>query len=114
MVSLDGQLLKETKQMTTITSDDPAAPEERIYKEVSHFCQVIDFFYGYSFYRLHPWKTIILIYFLHCQHTRTIGEREYQVREVRFDGAIHKIEEETELSEVEVIIRAYLPTQSVI
>lgn len=68
MVSLDGQLLKETKQLTTITSDDPAAPEERIYKE----------------------------------HTRTIGEREYQVREVRFDGAIHKIDEETELSEEEI------------
>ena len=34
MVSMDGQLLKETKQLTTITSDDPAAPEERIYKEV--------------------------------------------------------------------------------
>ena len=35
MVSMEGQLLKETKQMTTITSDDPSAPEERIYKEVS-------------------------------------------------------------------------------
>ena len=34
MVSMEGQLLKETKQMTTITSDDPSAPEERIYKEV--------------------------------------------------------------------------------
>ena len=34
MVSMDGQLLKETKQLTTITSDDPAAPEERIYNEV--------------------------------------------------------------------------------
>ena len=50
MVSLDGQLLKEKKQLTTITSDDPAAPEERIYKEVSHFCQAIDFFYRYSFF----------------------------------------------------------------
>jgi len=68
MVSMEGQLLKEAKQMTTITSDDPSAPEERIYKE----------------------------------HTRTIGEREYQVREVRFDGAIHKIDEETELSEEEI------------
>jgi len=36
------------------------------------------------------------------QHTRTIGEREYQVREVRYDGNIHKIDEETELSEEEV------------
>ena len=35
MVSMEGQLLKEAKQMTTITSDDPSAPEERIYKEVS-------------------------------------------------------------------------------
>ena len=34
MVSMDGQLLKETKQLTTVTSDDPAAPEERMYKEV--------------------------------------------------------------------------------
>ena len=38
------------------------------------------------------------------KHTRTIGEREYQVREVRFDGAIHKIDEETELSEEEVSV----------
>lgn len=68
MVSMDGQLLKETKQMTTVTSDDPSAPEERIYKE----------------------------------HTRTIGELQYQVREVRFDGAFHKIDEETELSEEEI------------
>jgi len=68
MVSMEGQLLKEAKQLTTITSDDPSAPEERIYKE----------------------------------HTRTIGEREYQIREVRFDGAIHKIDEETELSEEEI------------
>jgi hypothetical protein len=68
MVSMDGQLLKETKQLTTVTSDDPAAPEERMYKE----------------------------------HTRTIGEREYQVREVRYDGNIHKIDEETELSEEEI------------
>ena len=44
MVSLDGQLLKETKQMTTITSDDPSAPEERIYKEVSNFYQIINIF----------------------------------------------------------------------
>ena len=29
------------------------------------------------------------------QHTRTIGEREYQVREVRYDGNIHKIDYET-------------------
>jgi hypothetical protein len=42
MVSMDGQLLKETKQMTTVTSDDPSAPEERIYKEVSHFYQHIN------------------------------------------------------------------------
>ena len=35
MVSMEGQLLKEAKQLTTITSDDPSAPEERIYKEVS-------------------------------------------------------------------------------
>ena len=34
LVSLEGQLLKETKQLTTVTSDDPSAPEERIYKEV--------------------------------------------------------------------------------
>ena len=38
------------------------------------------------------------------QHTRTIGEREYQVREVRYDGNIHKIDEETELSEEEVSV----------
>ena len=38
----------------------------------------------------------------HSQHTRTIGEREYQIREVRYDGNIHKIDEETELSEEEV------------
>ena len=35
MVSMDGQLLKEVKQITTVTSDDPSAPEERIYKEVN-------------------------------------------------------------------------------
>ena len=40
--------------------------------------------------------------FYPSQHTRTIGEREYQVREVRYDGNIHKIDEETELSEEEV------------
>lgn len=68
LVSLEGQLLRETKQLTTVTSDDPSAPEERIYKE----------------------------------HTRTIGEREYQVREVRYDGFIHKVDEETELSEEEI------------
>jgi hypothetical protein len=68
LVSLEGQLLRETKQLTTVTSDDPSAPEERIYKE----------------------------------HTRTIGEREYQVREVRYDGIIHKVDEATELSEEEI------------
>ena len=40
MVSMDGQLLKETKQLTTVTSDDPAAPEERIYKEVIYFATI--------------------------------------------------------------------------
>jgi hypothetical protein len=68
MCSMDGQLLRETKQQTTVTSDDPSAPEERIYSE----------------------------------HTRTIGEREYQVREVKYDGAVHKLDEETELSEEEI------------
>ena len=34
MCSMDGQLLRETKQQTTVTSDDPSAPEERIYNEV--------------------------------------------------------------------------------
>lgn len=68
LCSMDGQLLSETKQLTTVTSDDPSAPEERIYKE----------------------------------HTRKIGERQYQVREVRYDGVIHKVDEETELSEEEI------------
>lgn len=68
LVSMDGQLLRETTQLTTVKSDDPSSPEERIYKE----------------------------------HTRTIGEQEYQVREVRHDGVIHKVEEETELREEEI------------
>ena len=34
LVNMDGQLLRETTQLTTVTSDDPSAPEERIYKEV--------------------------------------------------------------------------------
>ena len=63
MVSLDGQLLKETKQMTTITSDDPCAPEERIYKEVSHFYPFIDFFYRSSFKHIKSLSPIFLIYF---------------------------------------------------
>lgn len=39
LVSMDGQLLRETKQLTTVTSDDPSAPEERIYREVRCKCQ---------------------------------------------------------------------------
>lgn len=68
LVSMDGQLLRETKQLTTVTSDDPSAPEERIYNE----------------------------------HTRTIGEQQYQVRIVRYDGVLHKVDEVTELSEEEI------------
>ena len=54
IVSMEGQLLRETQQLTTVTSDDPAAPEERLYKEVS--------------FHLSPHPNAVLYCFLEVSH----------------------------------------------
>ena len=64
---VDGVLLRETKQLTTVTSEDDAQKEE---------------------------STLI--------HTRSIGDRVYQIREVKVDGRTQDTHVETKLSPEQV------------
>lgn len=65
---VDGVLLRETKQLTTVTSDDGrGAPEE---------CVLV--------------------------HTRSIGDKQYRVKEVRLGGKVRNACVETDLNSQEV------------